>query len=260
MSYKFDGVDVAAWGVAPFTDEAGVALEGVFDLPKRTGETEYNWGTEIEAYVEAEDIVTDGRKLTLKMLLKGGDEADYAGKLEGFKRACVELRRLSCEFGEFDVLVKDEVSVEELPGCVAVVSVPMWEQKVTIPELTVSGSGPGGMSVDEFCLEKDFGIVVSDWKGEKDLGKRIEVQTTEPYLRTEFRDRGEVTLSGWMKGESWTELYSRIGQLQALCMKPGLRRLSFPDGTVCEGYVKGGMAVKPGFGCVLSFDLKVRIV
>lgn len=83
----------------------------------------------------------DGRKLTLKVLLKGADEADYVRKLEDFRRACVELRQLSCEFGMFDVLVKDEVSVEELPGCAAVVSVPMWEQTVEIPELLVTGSG-----------------------------------------------------------------------------------------------------------------------
>lgn len=260
MSYKFDGVYVAAWGVTPFTDEAGVALEGVFDLPKRTGETEHNWGTEIEAYVEAEDIVIDGRKLTLKVLLKGADEADYAGKLADFRRACVELRRLSCEFGELDVLVKDEVSVEELPGCAAVVSVPMWEELVMIPGLVVNGSGRKGISLDEFCLEQDFGVIVQGWKGSQDVGKRIEVQTTEPYLRTEFRDRGEVTLSGWMKGENWQEVYARMRQLQALCMRPGLRELAFPDGTVCRGYVKDGMTVKPGFGCVLSFDLKVRMI
>lgn len=260
MSYKFDGVDVAAWGVTPFTDEAGVALEGVFNLPKRTGETEHNWGTEIEAYVKAEDLVTDGRKLTLKVLLKGRNEADYTGKLENFKQACVELRRLSCEFGEFDVLVKDEVIVEELPECAAVVSVPMWEQTVVIPELVITGSGKNGVSLDEFCLEKDFGVVVQDWKGGKSVGKRIEVQTTEPYLRTEFRDRGEVTLSCWMKGRDWLEAYAWVKQLQAVCMRPGLRELSFPDGTVCRGYVKDGMTVKPGFGCVLSFDLKIRMI
>lgn len=260
MSYKFDGVDVTAWGVTPFTDEAGVALEGVFDLPKRTGETERNWGTEVEAYVGAGDIEVDGRKLTLKVLLKGADEADYARKLEDFRRACVELRRLSCEFGMFDVLVKDEVSVEELPGCAAVVCVPMWEQTVEIPELLVAGGGKSGVSLDSFGLERDFGVVVSDWRGSKGVGKRIEVQTTEPYLRTEFRDRGEVTLSCWMKGEDWQQVYVRMRQLQALCMRPGLRELVFPDGTVCRGYVKDGMTVKPGFGCVLSFDLKIRMI
>lgn len=260
MSYRFDGVDVAAWGVTPFADEAGVALEGVFDLPKRIGETEFNWGTEVEAYVKAEDIVTDGRKLVLKGLLKGADEADYAGKLADFRRACVRLRRLSCEFGEFDVLVKDAVSVEELPGCAAVVGVPMWEQTVVVPQLVVKGSGRSGVSVDEYDLERDFGVVIPDWKGRKDVGKRIEVPTTEPYRRTEFRDGGVVTLSGWMKGEDWLEVYGRIRQLQALCVRPGLRELWFPDGTVCRGYVKDGLAVKPGFGCVLSFDLKLRMI
>lgn len=42
--------------------------------------------------------------------------------------------------------------------------------------------------------------------------------------------------------------------------EPGLRELMFPDGTVCRGYVKDGMTVKPGFGGVLSFDLKIRMV
>lgn len=260
MSYSFDGVDVAAWGVTPFTDEGGVALEGVFDLPKRTGETERNWGTEVEAFVEAGDIVTDGRKLSLKVLLKGEDEADYAVKLKGFRQACVELRRLGCEFGCFDVLVKDEVCVEELSGCAATVSVPMWEQDVVIPALTVNGSGKCGVSLDGYGLEQDFGVVVQNWKGEKDVGKRIEVQTTEPYRRTEFRDRGEAVLGCWMRAADWVEAYGRIRLLQALCLRPGLRELWFPDGTVCRGYVKDGMTVKPGFGGVLSFDLKMRLI
>lgn len=260
MSYKFNGVDISTYGAVALADGEDVPLKGVFSLPKRAGETEYNWGTEIEAYVAREDIVPDGRKLLLSVALKGGDDADYAGKLAAFRQACVELRSLGTEFGDFDVLAKEEVGVEESPGRAAVFTIPLWQPRFTLPELVLAGSGGAGVLLDDFDLEKDFAIAVSELKDNHSIGKRIETNTTEPYLQTRYRDHTDITLGCFMKGASWEGLYARIMQFYAFCMSPGLRRLRLPDGLEYRGYFKDGVAVKADAGCVLTFDLKIRII
>lgn len=44
MIYKFDTIDVIAYGVLPLRGDGGVAVSGLFDFPKRKGEIERNWG------------------------------------------------------------------------------------------------------------------------------------------------------------------------------------------------------------------------
>ena len=44
MIYKFDTIDVTAYGVLPMRGDGGVAVSGLFDFPKRKGEIERNWG------------------------------------------------------------------------------------------------------------------------------------------------------------------------------------------------------------------------
>lgn len=259
MSYKFNGVDVSAWGVAPMAEDGGVMLDGVFDLPKRTGETEHNWGTEVEAYVEREDITLDGRKLSMKLMLKAADGDDYAVKLAGFKRACIELRRLECEFGVLEVLVKDEVGVEELPEFRAVITLSLWQQAVALPLPPVE-AGSGGVGLDGYGLKEEFGFVVGEWKDVRSVGKRIEVPTTELYLRTGFRERMDVVVGCCARGNSWQELHGRMMRFYALCMLPGARRLRLPNGEDVEVYFKEGVTVTADYGFVLMFDLKMRMI
>ena len=38
MIYKFDTIDVTAYGVLPLRGDGGVAVSGLFDFPKRKGE------------------------------------------------------------------------------------------------------------------------------------------------------------------------------------------------------------------------------
>lgn len=37
MIYKFDTIDVTAYGVLPLRGDGGVAVSGLFDFPKRKG-------------------------------------------------------------------------------------------------------------------------------------------------------------------------------------------------------------------------------
>lgn len=46
MSYKLDNIDISSYDTFPYVGQTKdcIAISGVFDLPKRKGITEYNWG------------------------------------------------------------------------------------------------------------------------------------------------------------------------------------------------------------------------
>ena len=112
MTYKIDGVDISTFGAFPYIEKSKecIALSGVFNLPKRTGTTEYNWGVSIEPYVDASDIELDDRTLKLRLVIKGHD---YISKVMQLRLACIACRKLWTEFGEFDVMLKDGITVDE---------------------------------------------------------------------------------------------------------------------------------------------------
>lgn len=259
--YKLDNIDIASFGAVAISDGEATALKGEFDLPKRKGDTERNWGTEIEPYAEKEDIILDGRSLTLYVAIKGNTLSDYLSKLEAFKKACIACRTISSDLGQYNVVLKDDVVVTEEYGFdLATVSVKFWQESAVIPALSLSGSGEDGFLLDNYNLHKDFGIIVSERKSNQNTGKRIEVNTTLPYTRTNYRDRTTAVLNCAMLGRDLSDLYSKMGQLQALCVKPGLRSLSCPDKVKQSLYFREGITVKVEHESVLTFDLKMRIV
>lgn len=261
MTYKLDNIDIASLGAVAISGGEATALKGEFDLPKRKGDTERSWGTEIEPYVEKEDIALEGRSLTLSVIIKGNTLSDYQGKMDAFKKACIACRKISTDLGEYDVILKDEVVVTEEYGFnLAAVNAKFWQEAVKIPELSLIGSGGEGFLLDNYNLYKDFGVVVSDKKSSQNTGKRIEVNTTLPYSRTIYRDLTTVTLNCAMTGQNLSDMYTKMGQLHALCVKPGLRSLSCPDNTKFSLYFKDGITVKVEHESILTFDLKMRIV
>lgn len=261
MSYRLDNIDIASLGAVGVSSGEATALKGEFDLPKRKGETERSWGTEIEAYVEKEDIALEGRNLTLSVMIKGNTLSDFHRKIDAFKQSCIACHKISTDLGVYDVIQKDDIIITEEYGFnLATVSAKFWQETVEIPALSFIGSGGDGFLLDNYNLYKDFGIVVSERKSNQNTGKRIEVSTTQPYTQTKYRDRTTATLSCAMIGRDLSDLYLKICQLHALCIKPGLRSLFCPDNTRLSLYFKEGITVKVEHESVLTFDLKMRIV
>ncbi len=254
--YKLNGIDIGTYGAVAASRGDAFALVGAFDFPKRKGETERNWDTGIEPFVEAEDLEFDGRTLTLSVWLLGV-EAD----LEGFKQACISARTLTTDCAAFSVVLKEGVKVKEYIGHnVALASATFWQQEVDIPALDVAASGGTGYQLDGYNLRDAFGIRVSERQDNNGVGKRLEVDTTLPYTQTRYRDHGTAILKCYMRGEGFAELYRQMGLFHALCSRPGLRALHFPDGLTLSGYVREGFAAKAEHSTKLSFDFKLRIV
>lgn len=259
MNYKIDGVDIVTLGAFPCLSQERIALSGVFNLPKRKGTTEYNWGTEIEPYVDKEDIELEGRTLSLSVMMQSSSSNEHLERLKKFKESCVACKNLETEFGSFEVLQKEEISVTEYKKNLATVTVKFWQPKVELPDLILQPSSGGLFSIDGYNLYKDFGISLSNLKSGKNQGKRLEANTTSLYTQTKFRDSISLSMSGYMNGEL-RHLYEQVMQFYTLCMKPGLRSLLLPDKTVHQVYFKDGITAEVIHSKILRLDLKMRIV
>lgn len=259
MSYKLDNVDISSFGAYPYENTKGsTAITGIFDLPKRKGTTEYDWGTTIEPFVDAEDIELDGRTLTLSLVIRS---SNLKSQLKKLVDACIACRHLSTVFGDFDIICKDEITVEEyLSLNMAIVQVKFWQQDYIPAEIKMQPSGGNSYTMDNYSLYVDFGISVSSRSGVESIGKRIEVATTLPYMQNKFRELGTLTLKCAMLGTDLKDLYLKMGQFSALCISPGLRSLCLRDNENMKIYFKDGITVTARTAHVLEFDLKCRVM
>ena len=258
MNYKLDNINISSFGAYPKIDKAQecIAVSGIFDLPKRKGNTEYNWGTLIEPFVESQDMEFDGRTITLNLCVEGNS---YKTNLRNLKTACINCRKLTTDYGVFDVIAKDEITVDEYENFnIAIVNVKFWQQNYIFPELIIKPSGGDGFLLDGYNCSKDFDLYVSSCKNAENIAKRIDINTTLPYTRTLFREARDITLECSMTGNNLTELYSKMMQFHALCVKPGIHTLQTPENRAYNIYFKDGISVKAVLNSLLKFNLKCR--
>ena len=247
MNYKLDGIPISNYGAKPLRTDQAFALHGMFDLPKRVGKTEHNWGTSIEPFVHAEDIQLDGRNMALHVALK-------KAQLDNFLNACIECTTLSTSFDTFNVVCRDEIRVDRFGDEWRIVEVPFWQNDYQLKSLTVSPSGGELYTIDDYNLPVDFGAYISTVGGSENIGNRIEVETTEFYQRSSFRSTRNVNITGVFKGINPDDLYAKVCQLHALLMKPGLRELVIRNKKL-NVYFKSGMTATAFKEDILQFNL-----
>ena len=63
-----------------------------------------------------------------------------------------------------------------------------------------------------------------------------------------------------MLGTDLKDLYSKMGQFCAICIRPGLRSLGLRDNENMNLYFKDGITVKVRLDTLLIFDLKCRVI
>lgn len=261
MIYKIDNINISTFGAVP-TNVSGekIALSGLFDLPKRKGTTEYDWGTSIEAFTDEDDIILDGRTLTLNVAIKGSSISDLHTKVDTFKAACIHCTKLYSELsGEINVIQKDDISVTEYAGIIAIVKVPFWQEVYVPAAISIVPSTTGNYMLDTYNLIKDFGIYITSLSEVNDTAKRIDIDTTLPYMCTSYRSAYDLIFKCKMSGQTLQDLYSKMSQFNALCIKSGLRTLKLPNNEL-KVYFKDGISVKVESGKNLSFDLKCRVI
>ncbi len=259
--YKINDTDITTYGILPSPSSPGdLALSGALDFPKRLGTTEYNWGNETEAFVDAEDIEFDGRNLTFRGFLKAADRITFLAKVEAFKTACIACTIFSTPLGDFPVILKDEIKVTEyLNSNVAIITVEFWQENITFGSAGTS-SGGIGYKLAGYNLKNDFGIVVEKRANDLDVAKRIEVKTTGLYTQTEHRGPRDIQLNCTMISDNLTGLVTNMNKFHALLASEGMKTLAFPDGKTHEVYIKDGFQAQIKGNRIAKFYFKLREV
>lgn len=247
MNYKLDGIPISQYGAYPTLAGQAISLHGIFDLPKRLGKTEHNWGTSIEPFVQVEDIQLDGRTLTLHVVLK----PEY---LETFKAACVACKALSIEYDSFNVVCKDEIKIRDI-GQYLFAQVDFWQNEFILKPRSIIPSGSGLFRLDNFDLKRDFGISIAQSNNLLNTAKRIDIGTTVFYERTNYRGIREISLRCSLIGSSFGDVYDKMSQFEAVLMAPGLHSLVLKNKTF-NVYFKDGITVNVVTHNILNFTIK----
>lgn len=249
--YKLDGINISTLNLIPLEESGNsLAIDGIFNLPSRIGITEYNWGTSIEPFVQADDIILDGRDITLSLLAKKNSNlVTITDKL----KACTEIE---CVLGKFNVFCVGAINVTE-QGFIKI-KAKFRQPAFALPILSMSGSGVGDILIDGYSFD-DFGIVVSNRDSLFNVGDRIDVPTTEYYTETSYRNSYPLEFTCSMVGMSVTDLYNKIGQFQALLMEPGTRTIKIGGKTV-SAYFKDGFQATLPHEQILKFTVKATVL
>lgn len=251
--YKFDGIDIRNYGAMPGKIEGEyLAIKGIFDLPKRIGDIEHNWGTSIEPLLSAEDIQLDGRYLSLVVLINSEKTKDFLAK-------AIECKILSTDYADFEVVQKDAITVSRYDN-IDVVEIKFFQDKYTLQPLSTVATSGQQYSIDGYCLASDFGIFIKSVNSSLDIQKRIDISTTDFYRETRYRELHTMVFSGYMKAQSTQAVYHNMMQFHALCMRPGERVFTDINNTINRVYFKDGIQCKIVMDGLLSFELKMCLI
>lgn len=199
----------------------------------------------------AEDIILDGRTLTLNAVMK-------KDKVEAFKAACVACEKLSIESNVFDVVCKDEIQVREVDSY-AIAIVKFWQYEFILQSITIVSSGSELYGIDNYSLNKDFGVSIAKSSSLSNTAKRIDVRTTGVYGKTEYRSIRTIDFECSMIGNSFFDVNNKINQFQSVIMAPGIRLLSVRN-NLFNVYFKDGFTVQAISENILKFNLKATVV
>lgn len=251
MTYKLDNINVSTYGALPITDEY-LAISGLFDMPKRNGTTEQSWGTSIEPYVDALDIEYSGRDLSIRFAFDKNSQFNF----NTFMAALQNCTTLTTDLGAFSVICKDDIQVEDF-GKYSLITVKLYQDIFVFDPLTFVPNNSGDYRVNGFGFNQ-FGIIVSEKKGEKTIAQRIDVGTTESYTKTQYRQSKSIDIDCQMVGTSISDLYAKMRQLQAVISTQSMKSLKVHS-SYYSVYFKNGISAKVESDKLLKFTLKAVI-
>ena len=265
--YTLNNIPLTAYGIYPGrANGSNLALSGFLDMPKRLGKTFHSWGDSygVEPYVAASEIAFGGRVLEFNGMVKANNRADAIEKLQGFYNdiaAFTTLVPLNCDWGTFQVYVKDEIQVEYIALGYATIKVRFVEpvlsytneihtsegdtlqdsdgNTLVFNDPIAAGTETGMYTLDGLPLSY-FGAMV---KSSENLlsASALKEQSFIAYQKEGYqltkRQTDAVTLNLLLKAATFGGLKSNITNLQTLLASPGTRSLNV------DGYTRNCFCV-----------------
>ena len=265
MSYRLNDIPITDYGAVPIARSGYLALTGIFDLPKRKGNTEHSWGTSIEPYLKECDIDIDGRALTLSVGIRDHNLQSLTKKVAAFTNACKECRSIATAFDTFNVYCTGQVEVQEF-GHFAIITTRFWQEDIEWKEIKdVTPSYGNGYVMDGYNLARDFGIHIANKQSFDSIAKRIDIPTTEFYRQTRWREQTTVRLHCSMIGRDVADLYRKMRQFHKLIYRSGIRILQWSTGgdggihSVAHVYCTRGFTVQIPAQTMLRFSIPLVV-
>lgn len=253
--YYINGQALSQFGITA-TRSAGtsLAVTGAWDLPKRKGDAYHDWpeADAVEAFVDAEDLVFEGRQIAFTGLIAAGGGKTLLERISAF-RAFMDgisagMFTLSCPWGQWNVQLASDVQTDRLDEKAAAISVSFLEPA---PDLTGTLPTPMGTGddIDGYGWE-EFGLYVSSVSGAFDTERRKEIGLTKAAndnsLSFGGKEARKITINGTLIADSYTAIKANIKALYGLFAAPGLRNYKYrgasyrcfaPDGFKVSGLI-----------------------
>ncbi len=249
MSYSLNNIPLSDYGIkASQAPGSNVALTGHFDLPKRLHKPYQIWddGGEIEAFVDADDIMIAGRELRFYGLIKESRNitAIYLDQLQKDIEAFTDLVVFHSDvYGDFNVKVK-KIDPIYYNGVTSII-ITMREPQPDLTGGVLPATGDDKYTADSIPL-KSFGMYVRKVSGRGHTAAKTKEYSTiwdkEGYHINGLTPN-EVRVEGFVKADTLLGFQSHIKALWKLLTDPGLRLLHLNNYVTIHGFMVGGFQV-----------------
>jgi hypothetical protein len=270
MSYTLSSYDLLTkYGIqAGHSPNSNLAIQGVFDMPARIGETFHSWGDEngIEPFVASGDIFFGGRDINFMGSITGGNLALNTNLklLYDDIEAVTGLTTLSTPYGDYSGMVR-KVDPEYLPGGCAV-ALQFREPVVDLSGGTLPASGVSDYTFDLIPM-LSFGVYPSGSKELHALPEFKEMQFTkygsEGYQITKRKNR-MLEFEGVIIGSSLSDFQNKIKALYKLFSNPGLRTVKLNSEVSVSCFAEKGFTVDNVFiynsGMAGKFKINLTVI
>ena len=253
---------------AGHSPSSNLALQGMFDMPSRIGETFHSWGDEngIEDWSASGDIYFGGRDLNLHGSIAGVNSVLNANLKTFYDdiQAVTGLNPLVTPYGNYSVIVR-KVDPEYLPGGCSV-AINFREPVVDLTGGILPASGVSDNTIDSIPLAS-FGLIPGSKKEVQSLPDLKEMQFTkwgaEGYQITKRKNK-TLDLSGFVIGSSLADFQLKIKKLYKIFSSPGLRTIKINAEISVSCFAISGFTVDNVYiynsGMIGKFKINLQVI
>lgn len=264
MEYTLNGTALSTFGmIASQAKSKGsnLAISGQLDFPKRINKTAHDWGDQdgLQPYVTDGEIHFAGRDIDFHFLLEAESVNLAYAKLFAFYdflEGLTGLVTLSCDFGSWQVMVRDEIEIEDLGRGAMAGMIPFREPVCDLAGVIPTEPDPdvlegiGGVSWSSLGFDlvdfRQMGIVGSSLEGmlnrpKPKAGESLSYES-EGYQVTKVGAR-KYKLVGAVEAVDYETLKTVISGLWALFAAEGTRVLYIADDLIRIVFCEEGIEI-----------------
>lgn len=218
-------------------------VHGFLDMPKRKGETEYDWGDVVEPLVSAEDIYFGERNIIVEALWDERSGVTFKAASEALE-VITDTRPLVTEYGTYQVRFDEMKVVKSYKGG-KTLQLKFLELNPDLSGGLPTSSGSTSIRIDGYDLFVQFGLLVQETTfHEIEKLKSSKETTYKSNFLSIYRKPQELNVKVTGIYASKAEMTTKINALNATLAKEGLRHF----------YYKG-----EGFQCYIDDGFKVDV-